>query len=142
MGRFRFREDIVISDSAVEAAADSLDDLFETAASSLAELMVDPKTIQPTVVHSLRLEAPSLDLLLFEWLSELVMRKDADSEVFVRTLVHVAAGEGCVLEADLIGGRIVPGQTDRRADVKGVTLHRLSVERDDGGWRATFVFDL
>ena len=142
MGHFRFLEEIVLADCAVEVSADSLSDLFETAARALAELMVDPATLEASVTRHLTLEAPSLDLLLFEWLSDLIARKDAEAEVFARTEVRVTDEGPSRLEARLIGGPIVTGRTGRRSDVKGLTFHRFMIERVAGGWHATFVLDL
>jgi SHS2 domain-containing protein len=88
------------------------------------------------------LAAPSLDLLLFEWLSELICRKDEQSEVFVRTRPVVTGGGPYRLEARIDGGPIVPGHTERRGDPKGITLYQLVLESLVGGWHARFVVDL
>ncbi len=47
MGRFRFLEEMVLSDAAVDLEGEDLDDLFETAALALADLMVDPAPARP-----------------------------------------------------------------------------------------------
>lgn len=144
MGSFRFLDEIALADCAVDLSARSLSDVFETAARALAEVMVDPVTIAVSIVRELSLEASSLELLFFDWLSELIYRKDVDAEVYVRARVSVRASGGGPyrLSAELRGGRIVPGRTGRRADVKGVTLHQFILEPAEGGWHARFVLDL
>jgi SHS2 domain-containing protein len=142
MGTFRFLDEIAIADCAVDVTSATAADLFETAAQALVEVMVDPQSVPVSVERRVSLEAPAPDLLLFDWLSELVCRKDEDSEVFTHTHVELE-GEGPYrLTARLEGGPIVPGSTGLRADVKGVTLHCFVLERRGEGWHASFVLDL
>ncbi len=47
------------------------------------------------------LEAPSLDLLLFDWLGELIFLKDSERLVFTRVAVDVKHGAPCRLHARL-----------------------------------------
>jgi SHS2 domain-containing protein len=142
MGSYRYLEDRVLSDCAVDLTGATLGDVFETAARALAETMVDPATVPVTVRREIVLEAPNRELLLFEWLSELVSRKDELSEVFVRSQVDVS-GEGPVrLTARLEGGSLLAATTERRGDPKGITLHEFVLEPQDGGWHARFVVDL
>lgn len=42
MGRYQFLEEVAVADCALDVEAPELHDLFETAASALAELMVEP----------------------------------------------------------------------------------------------------
>jgi SHS2 domain-containing protein len=42
VGRHEILETVAIADCAIEVQGDDLDDLFATAASAVAELMVDP----------------------------------------------------------------------------------------------------
>jgi hypothetical protein len=80
---------VSVTDCAIDVEGADLADLFETAASALAELMVDPATVQVALQRTIMLEAPELDLILYDWLSELIFRKDRDGEVYTRTKVHI-----------------------------------------------------
>jgi SHS2 domain-containing protein len=142
MGRYEFLEDVALADCAVAIEGRSLDDLFETAAAAIARLMVDPATLAITVERSISLEASELDMLLYDWLSEMIFLKDRDSQVFPHARVRVA-GEGPYrLAADVRGGTIDPGRTALGADPKAVTLHEFALEPVDGGWRARVVIDI
>ena len=44
--------------------------------------MVDPATLAITVERRIELEAAELDLLLYDWLSEMIFLKDRDAQVF------------------------------------------------------------
>lgn len=142
MGTFRFLDEVALADCAVDLSASSLTDAFETAARALAEVTVDPATVQESIARHVTLEASSLDHLFSDWLSELIYFKDRNAEIYIRAVVRVT-GEGPYrLAGRLSGGRIVPGRTERRADVKGVSLHPFVLEPRDGGWHARFVLDL
>lgn len=142
MGRYEFLEGVALADCAVEIDGRDLDDLFETAASALAEVMVDPSTLPTTVERTITLSAPQLDLLLYDWLSELIYRKDRDREVFTRTEVRIEGSAPSHLTAKVHGGVIDPACTALRADAKAVTFHQFALVPVDGAWRARVVIDI
>jgi SHS2 domain-containing protein len=104
--------------------------------------MVDPATLSITVERAVTIEAPQLDLLLYDWLSELIFLKDRDSQVFPHARVRVTGDGPYRLGADIQGGTIDPGRTALVADPKAVTLHQFALEPVDGGWRARVVIDI
>lgn len=142
MGRFAFIDDVAIADCAIDVEGRDLADLFETAAAALADVMVDPVTVPVAIERAVALEAPALDLLLYDWLSELIFRKDRDREVFPETRVRVTGTGPFRLEAQARGGAIDPERTVLRADAKAVTFHRFALTPADGGWRARVVIDI
>lgn len=142
VGRYRVLEGIALADCALEVEGQDPNDLFETAARALAELMVDPVTVPTTVERAVTLAASQLDLLLYDWLSELIYRKDRDREVFTNTRVRVSGAGPVRLTAELYGGVIDRERTTLRADPKAVTFHRFGVTATDGGWRASVVIDI
>jgi SHS2 domain-containing protein len=142
MGRYRILEEVAVADCAVEIEGRDLADVFETAAGALVDLMVDPATIEITDHRRVRLDADAVDLLLFDWLSELIFLKDRDRHVFPRTAVRVEGSGPFSLVAELEGGVIDAERTARRADPKAVTFHQFGLERAGGGWRARVVIDI
>lgn len=142
MGRWRVVEDVALADCALEVDGADLDDLFETVAVALAELMVDPATLAVTVERSISLQADTFDLLLYDWISELIFLKDRDSAVFPRCEVRTAGGEPCSLTAQVKGGVIDRERTALGIDPKALTFHRFALDRRDGGWRARLVIDI
>ena len=142
MGGFRFVDDVAIADCAVDLEGRDLGDLFDAAAAALAALSVDPATVATTVERLIALEAPALDLLLHDWLSELIWLKDAERLVFTESRARVCGEGPARVEARVRGGVIEAGRTALRADAKAVTLHQLAVERAGDGWRARVVIDI
>ena len=142
MGHYTFLDDVALADCAIDIDGGSLDDLFETAAAALAHLMVDPATLTTTVERAIALEAPELDLLLHDWLSELIFLKDRDSQVYPDARVRVTGQGPFRLAADVRGGTIDPERTTLGADPKAVTFHQFSLGPVNGGWRARVVIDI
>ncbi|MBI4637921.1 MAG: archease [Candidatus Rokubacteria bacterium] len=142
MGRYEFLESVAIADCAVEVEGQDLDDLFATAAGALAEVMVDPATVSATVERTVTLAAPSLELLLYDWLSELIFLKDKEQLVFTRARVKVFREATPRLTARLRGGRIDAEGVEPRSDAKAVTFHQFTLEPRGSGWRARVVIDI
>jgi SHS2 domain-containing protein len=142
VGRWRIVEDVALADCALEVDGADLDDLFETVAVALAELMVDPATLSLTMERSISLRADTLDLLLYDWISELIFLKDRDSAVFPRCQVRTTDARPCALTAQVKGGVIDRERTSLGLDPKAVTFHCFALDRGDGGWRARFVIDI
>jgi len=142
MGRYGFLDEIAVADYALEVVGGDLSDLFETVARAVAEIMVDPTTIAVTVRREIRLIAPALDLLLFDWIAELVFLKDSEQLILTETTVTATTPPACRLIAQVTGGRIDRARTILRADVKAPTLHLFAVEPVAEGWRARIVLDV
>src|SRR5574340_275953 len=95
---FKFLPDVALADIAFEAVSGSVDGLFETCALAITDTMVDPKTLRATTEKRFDLEAESLDRLLYDFMTELIVAKDVDSLLFGRFRVHVSP-EGRSLSA-------------------------------------------
>jgi SHS2 domain-containing protein len=141
MGRYEVLETVAIGDCALQVEGRDLDDLFATAARALAEQMVDPATLGRGLERRVELEAPSLDLLLFDWLGELIALKDSEGAAFPDVEVRVERGAQCRLSARLRGGALHGAGAALRSDPKAVTFHLFRVEPGPDGWRARVVID-
>ena len=141
---YRYLEEIATADVAFEARGVTLEETFLAAADATLNTMVEEiGTIAPREHREISVAADSLDLLLLELLQELVYHKDADRLLLrVRDLRIEETGSGYRLHADAYGETIDPGKHPLLADVKAVTLHRLSVEKTLSGWRAVVVLDV
>ncbi len=141
---YRYLEDIAIADAAFEAWGKTPDEMFCAAADALLNVMVeDPTLIRSEQREEVHLESCDLDMLLFDFLNELIFFKDARRLLLRPAVLTIASEEGgFVLQATLQGE-----QTDRirdslHADVKAVTLHRFGVAQTDDTWTATVVLDI
>ena len=82
------------------------------------------------------LQAPDLETLLVDWLTELVYLMEDGA--FVASKVEVLGVERNALRAEVIGG--AGGSLQRH--IKAVTYHDLSIEETEDGYQATIVFDV
>ena len=141
---YRYLEEIAMADVAFEAWGATKEETFLAAADATLNTMVEEiGTVAPRERRVFSLAADSLDLLLFELLQELVYHKDAGRLLLrVSDLRIEETGPGYRLRADASGETIDRGKHVLLADVKAVTLHRLSVEKTPSGWRAVVVLDV
>ena len=130
-------------DVGIDLASSSLGGLFEAAAQAFTETLCDLESVRPTVERVVSLEAPSSELLLVEWLSELLYLFEVDE-----FLVHSAAvgltetPTGLGLAATLSGEGLDPRTHRIRILVKGVTYHGLSIVTSGDGVRAAVILDI
>jgi len=152
------------ADLGLRIRAASLDRLFEEAAEALfAVLVVHLDQVQPAQQKTLRLQAGTLEDLLHDWLSELLvlfaLEKLVGRQFAVqldRQQVPVAGppetmaslmGQPIyltqeVLDATIWGDRLDPARHHPGPEVKAVTYHGLRVEQHPDGWLAQVILDL
>jgi SHS2 domain-containing protein len=141
VGSWNVIDAVAIADCALEVHGQDLDDLFSTCARALADLMVDPATVPRNVERAVRLEARTLDLLLHDFISELIFLKDSERLVLPDAAVSVRAAPPA-LTAVMSGGHIDPARTALRADAKALTFHQFTLEPRGTGWYARLVIDI
>ncbi len=137
-------EELTLADVAFRAEEDTLEELFRTAWRATLELMLpDPSTLRQAERRGIALANPAVDLLLFDFLGELIYYKDAEGLLLdLRRLSVQGEPDGYRLEAEAAGEAVDPARHALGVDVKAVTLHHLAVERTAKGWQATVVLDV
>jgi SHS2 domain-containing protein len=140
---FRFLSKIALADIAFVARGDSLPSLFEAAARALTEVMVDRRSVVGRVERTMELRSPTVDRLLYDFLTELIVIKDVESFLFKEFKVTIASGRGGKLTCVAKGEEIDRERHALRNDVKAVTMHMFGVKKVRGGrWEATVVLDI
>lgn len=127
----------MISDIAVEIKTSSPEELFIEGALALEEIMVD-LDFETDMMKTIKLSAESLDLLFFDWLSELIFIKDTNRLVFNKFSIEL---NGTQLNATIYGTKI-ENTKEQKADVKAITMHKFKVDKTNDGWYAFVVFDV
>jgi SHS2 domain-containing protein len=119
----------------------TLPELYSEAGAALFELIVENfADVRPSQVESIRLKHEQPDLLLFDWLNELLFLFDTKHMVFCRFEVRYDAGE---LEAQVWGEPLDADRHHLDHEVKAITYHRLRVEKQqDGAWLAEVIVDI
>ncbi len=140
---YRFLEGITRADIAFRARGRTLADLFASAGRAVSRTMVnDLHAIRLAEARAVDLSAPQVDLLLFNFLQEIIYYKDADQLLFGKYEIKKIGKSPPHLSAILFGERIDPKRHALGVDVKAVTMHRFEVSKDKTGWRATVVLDI
>ena len=141
---YEFVDELTVADIAFRARGQNLEETFVAAAEAVMSAMVeDLDTIQPQDTRLLNVEHEALDLLLFNFLQELVYYKDADQLLLRIQQLRIAADrQPYTLQATAVGEPIDPQRHRMRVDVKAVTLHHFSLTQTEGGWEATVILDI
>jgi SHS2 domain-containing protein len=141
---YRFLEDIGTADIAFEATGRDLLGLFCAAADATMNVMIENlDTIELRESRQIQLENDKIDMLLFDFLQELIYFKDAERLLLRVRELQIEGKEGRhFLRATARGERLDPARHEQRCDVKAVTLHHFRVEKIDGGWKATVILDI
>jgi len=141
---YEYLDDIAISDVAFHAWGDSMGELFVAAADATLNVMVgDLRSIEERVQCPIELKEPSDEMLLFNFLQELIFLKDAEQLLLRVPHVEILKDEGVYhLTAEATGEKLNPLRHELIVDVKAVTLHRFNVNQTPEGWEATVILDI
>ena len=142
-------EHIEISgDAGIRARGDSLDDLFRNTAQGMFELVTDTSAVSSDESRNLHLESDSPEDLLINWLNELIYLFETedfimkDCDIGISKSRENAAGALITLSAKLLGGKFIHGVNESRLLIKAATYHDFSLNKNDGRWEATVIFDI
>lgn len=133
-----------MADVAFEAWGATREELFAASAGALLRTMVaNPEEVERRQDIAISLEHEELDLLLFDFLGELIFYKDARRLLLHADEVRINDVEGGFrLDAPAWGEKIDSQRHKLLVDVKAVTLHRFQVVCENGAWKATIVLDV
>jgi len=139
------------------AEAETLPELFEQCAIAVEETQVDAENFEPKEKVIITGENKKIDLLLFDFLDDLLMYKDSELLIFskfdIKIDEKVVAGEECGedncegkttynLTCTAYGEKIDHEKHDRKVDVKAITMHMFEVKKVEGGWKAKILLDI
>ncbi len=128
------------ADLGLRVRADDLNSLFAEAAEALFSAVVeDLESVKGEQTIEIRLHEEELELLLFDWLNELLYRFDVDGMLFRR---FAASIDGDTLTAIAYGEPIDRNRHALTHEVKAITYHGLRVEQENGSWLAEVIVDI
>jgi SHS2 domain-containing protein len=141
---YHYLEEIGTADIAFEATGRDLPELFSAAADATMNVMIDNlDAIESRETRHIELSNDKLDMLLFDFLQELIYFKDAERLLLRVRDVRVDEKKGkYFLKAEAVGEPLDAARHHQRADVKAVTLHDFSVEKKNGCWKARVILDI
>ena len=129
-----------IADIGIRGYGRSLAEAFAQAALALSSVVTDLDRIDTVEAITVECEAPAPDLLLVDWLNEIVYQMATRVMLFSRFEVEIADGR---LRARLYGEATDPGKHQPAVEIKGATFTELDVRQTDNGeWMAQCVIDV
>jgi SHS2 domain-containing protein len=108
----------------------------------MVDAMTTPEAVEPRESADISLEGPELDLLLVDWLSELLFRFETTGFLVSRAAVELVTADVYRLGARIEGEALDPERHPIKVLLKAVTYHGLEIKEDHGRWTATVIFDI
>jgi len=130
------------ADVGLRVRGDDLDDLFRTAAEGVFDYIVaNREAVRVATTETVALSGDDPAELLVVWLNELIFRSETQHLLYTRFDVRLDA-DGRSLEAEIGGEAIDRNRHVLDHEVKAVTHHALSLEREGEGWVAELILDI
>jgi SHS2 domain-containing protein len=142
---YRFIEGLTVADVAFEATGATLEALFTSAGLAMTATEVgNPESVRKEERRAFDLTSKAVDLLLYNFLQELIYFKDVDQLLFGGFDLSIQKEtEGRYrLQGSGQGEPIDPGRHLMLVEVKAVTMHRFEVTPGPDGWKAIVVLDI
>ncbi len=128
------------ADVGVKAYGKTLSEAFENAAKGMFDIITDSSEIENIGQYNIELEAPDLEQLLVDWLSELLFLNSAKNVVFGFFKVELDDKKN-KLSAKVFGEKFDISKHKAGAEIKAVTYHMLEVKKKKP-FRVQVLFDI
>lgn len=139
----QFHDDIAIADTAFTVKGKDENELFENAGTALFSAMADTSKIEPKITRTFFLTGNELDVLLFDFLNELLFYKDSEHLLFSSFTVSIKTDNSKLrLESSVSGEEAQPDKHTITTDIKAVTMHLFEVTKSTQGYTARVVVDI
>jgi SHS2 domain-containing protein len=128
------------ADVGVTSYGSTLPEAFEAQAQGMFGVMAETTSVQANEEFKVEADGSDDELLLADFLNELLFLFDA-KRVLLREF-HVTEAGGGKLKATVRGEEIDLARHVIKTPIKAVTYHMLKVERTPEGYRTTVVYDI
>ncbi|NWF59334.1 MAG: archease [Fischerella sp.] len=141
---YEFLEDVATADIAFRAWGKDLPEIFKAAGDATISIMIENlESIEPRQTRNISLENEELDLLLFNFIQELIYYKDSEQLLLRTQQINFEDKDGKHhLTAILQGEKLDPQRHQQLVDVKAVTLHQFQLQKTNDGWMAMVILDI
>lgn len=130
------------ADAEFVAYGGTVDEAFANAALAMTNLMADTASVKTEVEKDVELSGDELDVLLYDWLSELLYIFEVDRLVFGKFEAHVSGEPGNYLLKAKAWGESVEKHPDIFLGIKAVTFHDLRFEKRNNIYEAQVLLDI
>ncbi|HLC51792.1 MAG TPA: archease [Candidatus Nanoarchaeia archaeon] len=131
------------ADVLFEAKGNNLNELFEQCALALEDTQVDINLIKPIETLKITGKNKRIDLLLFDFLDDLLFYKDSKQLLFSQFDLDVREVNGQYqLTCQAYGEKLDLSKHDPKVDAKAITMHLFEVKKTAKGWQAKVLVDI
>ena len=128
------------ADIGIRGIAPTLAQAFEQTAVAMTAVITNPDQVSSSKAVSIRCKAPDHELLLLDWINELVYEMAVRGLLFKR--YQVAINDG-ILSATAFGEAVDRQKHQPAVEIKGATFTELRVYQEpDGTWVAQCIVDV
>jgi SHS2 domain-containing protein len=117
------------SDIGIRAFGTDLPEAFANAARGMFSLIVDPDSIRESLHRDINVKAPDKEVLLVEWLNELLYYFDTDGIIFKS--FEVKSLTDTEIQARCYGEKADKSRHELKRGIKSTTYHMLKIEKKD-----------
>ncbi len=128
------------ADIGIVAYGADIKQVFANAALGLFNLMADLDDFKEDHQRQLELSAEDVEILLVEWLNELIYIFDVEHIIFKRFEIDELTTNQ--IRARCFGEKVKPGQHKLKREIKAATYHMLRISKDDGSYKVQVIFDI
>jgi len=128
------------ADLGVEVYGANLLELFEHSALALFDLMTNVAKVMEQETCEFSVEAADRELLLREWLGELLYYSISRHFLFKSCQIEQFCEQKLIASAS--GEPFNPQKHILKREIKSVTYHELQIRRQGNHWKARFVLDI
>ena len=128
------------ADIGIRGIAPTLEQAFEQAAVAMSAVITHPDQVSASKAVSICCQAPDLELLLLDWINELVYQMAVQGLLFKHYQVAINDGN---LAATAFGEAVDRQKHQPAVEIKGATFTELRVyQQPDGCWVAQCIVDV
>jgi len=117
------------ADIGIKAFGENLEESFENASKAMFDIITDNSKIDKIGQYNIQLEAPDLDQLLVDWLSELLFLNSAKNLVFGLFKIQIDEEHNSI-NAKIFGEKYNLSKHKIGVEIKAVTYHMLEVNNN------------
>jgi SHS2 domain-containing protein len=128
------------ADIGIVAYGADIKQVFANAALGLFNLMADLDDFEEGMQRDLELSAGDVEVLLIEWLNELIYIFDVEHIIFKKFEIEKLTSTE--VKARCFGEKMEPGRHKLKREVKAATYHMLRISKEDGTYKVQVIFDI
>ena len=128
------------ADMGVRGYGETIEQAFEQAALAMASVITDLDNIEVEKCIEVECSAPDNDILLVDWLNEIVYQMATHNMLFAKYQVSISDNK---LKARLCGEQVSQQKHQPAVEIKGATFTELKVAQSSNGeWIAQCIVDV